>query len=582
MAKTAEFIFCEKLLQIFSERKKLNTITGVNWGKDGGSPVFHPIKSFFASLGKNGTLKSFIGKFQPSWKVKSEIGQGGVSRDMHVEILPPGQKTSDGIYVVFCFSREGDGCVLGCATSVAKKKELPNGITERATKHKNDWQLKSSCKINVHDYNNAFFNPLEITVDMVTKDPQGTDALILKHLKESCDLCNQLLNPDSKPVSPEIIQKPEDDVDSTTIVSDFLEKCAEAGLVFSADLAGRFIAALAAKPFVILTGLSGSGKTKIAQAFVRYLAPEQYKLVAVGADWINNEHLLGYVNALDPQEYIMPETGVLDLLLDAVKAENSNKPYFLILDEMNLSHVERYFSDFLSAMESGEKIQLYQGAQRSAGKLEIPQAVEWPKNLYIIGTMNVDETTYMFSPKVLDRAQVIEFRVSAESMEQYLSGTASAIDFNKIDGKGKDFAESLLSLAIKAASSISVNQKQQINDILLMIFGKLSKSTAEFGFRTAHELLCFIANAHYLMPDKDLAGIIDFAVMQKLLPKLHGSASSLRPVLYELARCCFSEPLEEKDLPGQTADARFPVSHAKICRMLEKLESEGFASYPEA
>ena len=190
--------------------------------------------------------------------------------DHYLCLLPVGQKTSDGIYVVFCFSREGDGCVLGCATSVSKKKELPNGITERATKHKSDWQLKSSCKINVHDYNNAFFNPLEITVDMVTKDPQGTDALILKHLKESCDLCNQLLNPDSKPISPEIIQKPEDDVDSTTIVSDFLEKCAEAGLVFSAVLAGRFIAALAAKPFVILTGLSGSGKTKIAQAFERY------------------------------------------------------------------------------------------------------------------------------------------------------------------------------------------------------------------------------------------------------------------------------------------------------------------------
>lgn len=89
--------------------------------------------------------------------------------------------------------------------------------------------------------------------------------------------------------------------DEKNIISDFLKKCAEAGLVFSADLSGRFIAALAAKPFVILTGLSGSGKTKIAQAFVRYLAPERYKLVAVGADWINNEHLLGYANALDPQ-----------------------------------------------------------------------------------------------------------------------------------------------------------------------------------------------------------------------------------------------------------------------------------------
>ena len=574
-------VFSQILNSFFNERNTLHKSPETKWGISINSPNFKNIKNKLELL-QDSIIKNFQSSFVPNWKVKWSIGKGRATADHYLCLLPPSQKTSDGIYVVFCFSREGDGCVFGCATSVSKKKELPNGITERATKHKRDWQLKSSCKINVHDYNNAFFNPLEITVDMVTKDPQGTDALILKHLKESCDLCNQLLNPDSKPVSPEIIQKPENDVDSTAIVSDFLEKCAEAGLVFSADLAGRFIAALAAKPFVILTGLSGSGKTKIAQAFVRYLAPERYKLVAVGADWINNEHLLGYANALDPQEYVMPETGVLELILQAASDKNSENPYFLILDEMNLSHVERYFADFLSAMESGEKIQLYSGAERKANGKPVPQSVAWPKNLYIIGTMNVDETTYMFSPKVLDRAQVIEFRVNSDSMAQYLNGAASAIKLDKLDDQGTRFATSFRKLAESSVSSVTAEDKVKINTILIDIFKKLSNSTAEFGFRTAHEIVCFIANARYLMPDKDLMEIVDFAVMQKLLPKLHGSASALRPVLQELVSCCFESALDETDFPGNNDSARFKVSHKKICRMLEKLESDGFASYPEA
>ena len=574
-------VFSPILNSFFDERNTLHKSPETQWGISINSPNFKNVKNKLELL-QNSIIKNFQSSFVPSWKVKWSIGKGRATADHYLCLLPPSQKTSDGIYVVFCFSREGDGCVLGCATSVSKKKELPEGITERATKHKGDWQLKPSCKINVHDYNNAFFNPLEITVDMVTKEPQGTDALILKHLKESCDLCNQLLNPDSKPVSPEIIHKPKDDVDSTTIVSDFLEKCAEAGLVFSADLAGRFIAALAAKPFVILTGLSGSGKTKIAQAFVRYLAPEQYKLVAVGADWINNEHLLGYANALDPLEYVMPETGVLELILQASTDENSEKPYFLILDEMNLSHVERYFADFLSAMESGEKIQLYSGADRKANGKTVPQSVAWPKNLYIIGTMNVDETTYMFSPKVLDHAQVIEFRVNSDSMAQYLNGTASAIELGKLDGQGTNFATSFHKMAASSASSVTAEDKVQINTILIDVFNKLSNSTAEFGFRTAHEIVCFIANARYLMPDKGLMEIVDFAVMQKLLPKLHGSASALRPILQELVGCCFESVLDENDFPGNNDNARFKVSHKKICRMLEKLESDGFASYPEA
>jgi len=125
-------------------------------------------------------------------------------------------------------------------------------------------------------------------------------------------------------------------------VDSFLRSLNECGLVLRKDLLVRLIASALAKPFVILTGLSGSGKTKLAQAFAMWLCEEesQYKLVPVGADWTSREPLLGFPNGLEKSEYIKSDTGVLELLIEASKPENSNKPYFLLLDEMNLSHVE--------------------------------------------------------------------------------------------------------------------------------------------------------------------------------------------------------------------------------------------------
>ncbi len=125
-------------------------------------------------------------------------------------------------------------------------------------------------------------------------------------------------------------------------VENDLENC---GLRMPEKMLFRFICSLLTKPFVILTGLSGSGKTKLAQAFTKWICESeiQYKLIPVGSDWTNREALLGFPNALESKKYFKPDNGVIDL----INAANSdlNRPYFLILDEMNLSHVERYFAD---------------------------------------------------------------------------------------------------------------------------------------------------------------------------------------------------------------------------------------------
>jgi hypothetical protein len=127
--------------------------------------------------------------------------------------------------------------------------------------------------------------------------------------------------------------------------------------------------------------------------------------------------LMTYYNPI-LQEYVT--TDFLRLLLRADAEEREAKangrqpePYLVILDEMNLARVEQYFSDFLSALESGEPIELHNDDDVETGEksddVPVPKKVRVPKNLYFTGTVNVDETTYMFSPKVLDRAFTIEF-----------------------------------------------------------------------------------------------------------------------------------------------------------------------------
>lgn len=359
------------------------------------------------------------------------------------------------------------------------------------------------------------------------------------------------------------------------------------GLLYSRSISMRFTSSLATKPFVILTGLSGSGKTKLAQAFGQWIteSEDQYCIVPIGADWTNREPLLGFPNALKEKEYVKPENGVLDLILRAL--QNLDMPYFLILDEMNLSQVERYFADFLSAMESGEDIPLHSGEYDWNG---VPSSIKLPKNLFIIGTVNIDETTNMFSPKVLDRANTIEFRVSKNEIADFLANN-KPLDMKSIEGQGAGMAASFLQLALR--KQFDDNKISFLNEPLLQFFEELSKTGAEFGYRSASEIkrlvhqLTIIDSENELSEDEKL----DIAVMQKLLPKLHGSRKKLIPALKALGGLCVTEQitdiqkeiLEDKSFAfSSNSNVRFPLSLEKVTRMYRGAIDNGYASYAEA
>ena len=377
-------------------------------------------------------------------------------------------------------------------------------------------------------------------------------------------------------------------------ISIFHQDCTTANLKYSNQLVTRYISSLATKPFVLLSGLSGSGKTKLAQAFSQWICEgeKQYCIVPVGADWTNREPLLGYVNALDESQYIVPENGALQLLIDA--NNDQVKPYFLILDEMNLSHVERYFADFLSVMESKDKFKLHSSESNlniTAGdkfekSIEVPNTLDWPKNLFVVGTVNIDETTYMFSPKVLDRANVIEFRINETEMGSYLN---EATDVTDLNGEGKSMGESFVTIATEKTKANSNNLTTTLNNFFIT----LQEVGAEFGYRTASEIQTLFGQIDVVNPsfsEKENEKI-DIAIMQKLLPKLHGSRSKLTPILKTLAVLCYQDnkdfTLEQKDkvfemVKEDTRIVQYPISLEKITRMYHNVIANGFTSYAEA
>lgn len=345
---------------------------------------------------------------------------------------------------------------------------------------------------------------------------------------------------------------------------------AASGLSLSEGLLCRYIASLLTKRFVILAGLSGSGKTKVALAVSKWLeeVEGQVEVVAVGADWTSNENVLGYRDALDPERYRRPTSGALDLVIRATK--DQSRPYFLILDEMNLSHVERYFADILSAVESEEPVALHSGDGDVDG---VPATIMLPPNLFIVGTVNVDETTYMFSPKVLDRANVIEFRVTAEEMEGFLA-TPKVVDLAELQGNGAQFGPLLVAAAAAPLRFLAdlppeivrgEDVQAEVQRHLVRLFSVLATVGAEFGYRTAVEICRFIC-VHALLvgPGWRLVDALDAQVLQKLMPKLHGSERRLRPVLQQLDE--YSE------------EAGLVATREKIARMQSRLR-DGFASF---
>lgn len=312
---------------------------------------------------------------------------------------------------------------------------------------------------------------------------------------------------------------------ATGYVAPSLDQLAEiiaaTGLRIDERTLRRYHLSLHTRGFVILSGLSGTGKTWLAEAYAKSSGAE-YLIVPVAPNWTTNEDLLGYFNPIDnayhDTEFSRFLRRAAQTYLQAEGEGQTATPYHLILDEMNLARVEYYFAKFLSAMEIR--------ARNGNATLEVGphEQIILPPNLYFVGTVNVDETTHGFADKVYDRAQLIEVGYSREALEEHLG---------------------------------SVPYREVVLDVWDIL-----RQVAPFAFRIVDEMKAYIARAEELGVRWEDA--LDEQLLQKVLPKCKGADLQIGPALrafHELTR------------------DRFLLSAAKAAEMLDGYQQHGFTTY---
>ena len=351
------------------------------------------------------------------------------------------------------------------------------------------------------------------------------------------------------------------------------------GFNYEGDLIENFYLSLKSKPFVILAGTSGTGKTRLVKLFAEAIGA-QMKLVPVRPDWSDSSDLFGHT---DLSGNFHPGA-----IIDFIKQAEWNKdtPHFLCLDEMNLARVEYYLSDFLSIIETRDR--KANGAietdalidasyfQSQAAKEKYGR-VYLPDNLYIIGTVNMDETTFPFSKKVLDRAHTIEFSF-VNLMSRPTAGVAATplkLDntFLKTDYLYlQDCDDDTL------VDSVCFDL-EELNQILV-------RANLHVGYRVRDEISFYMMNNKKAdLLSKEAA--FDHEIMQKILPRIQGSSAAIKEVLSELFIKCAGDysgfagaaAYEQMHSYLDSKSCKYPSSAKKIAFMMRRYEEDGFTSY---
>ncbi len=322
--------------------------------------------------------------------------------------------------------------------------------------------------------------------------------------------------------------------------------------------------------------------------------------LSVRPDWTDNRGLLGYYNPL-MCEYVV--TPLLRLLLRA--HAHPHEPHFVILDEMNLAKVEYYFSDFLSAMESGTPMELHgveEGVymESDGTAMLVPSSLTVPENVFFTGTVNVDETTYMFSPKVLDRANTIEF--NEVQLDRY--GSDFTLDSGEFRLRGGVEVEDILQQLSDRGKPSPVDWAAlpaEYKERLRSLHAVMERHHLHFGYRVANEVARYLLLVAQYVGEDALELAFDLQILQKVLPKMAGNRARLYQPLRELLQWCIdpatstggaissgqvgassaSAALPSSVVAISVESARYPRSATKLKRMLETLETVGFVSFVE-
>ena len=367
-----------------------------------------------------------------------------------------------------------------------------------------------------------------------------------------------------------------------------------------------YITAIKSKPFLLLAGISGTGKSRIVRELARacweegtdeYKAqkPKNFQMVQVKPNWHDSSDLIGYVSRVSGKaEYVAGEF----LKFIAKAWEDTETPYFLCLDEMNLAPVEQYFAEYLSVIESrkshGDGIVTTDPILEKADeewyfnltasltsdedirKQFNEKGISIPQNLIVVGTVNMDETTFSFSRKVLDRAMTIEMN------EVDLHGGLT----KRHESIGKLSNAELVGSAVEGVDvyndytdvcDIALGYLQKVNDIL-------EGTPFKVAYRTRNEFLLYVVNNLPYCKDENgndleqgyvIARALDEITSMKVLSRIEGDDTKVSDELLDNLSKAIEDGL--KTVSGEENTVK-SISLAKLKEMKAKLVS-GYTSF---
>ncbi len=365
-----------------------------------------------------------------------------------------------------------------------------------------------------------------------------------------------------------------------------------------------YLTALRTKPFMLLAGISGTGKSRIVREMAKACwkegdeefgknCPRNFRMVQVKPNWHDSSELIGYVSRLNGEKFVVGP--FLHFLAAALK--EPNVPYFLCLDEMNLAPVEQYFAEYLSVIESRklnpdgtittDPIIEYENSdaygslidqlfdtpeERKAYKTdEGGKRLTIPQNLFVVGTVNMDETTFSFSLNVLYRAMTIEMNeVDLHGGLEKATGNEIGYIGNCIIGdaaEGSDVYEENKELCDEVLAYL-----EQVNDIL-------EGTPFKIAYRTRNEFLMYAVNRRILAKESQLWQTLDEMTSMKILSRIEGDSDRTGKVLEDL-QDLVKEQIESQIPPAEEGKPELKsISATKIKEMLDKLKASSFTSY---
>ena len=351
-----------------------------------------------------------------------------------------------------------------------------------------------------------------------------------------------------------------------------------------------YLAALRTKPFMLLAGISGTGKSRIARQIAKACwasdseertkqVPSNFCMIQVKPNWHDSTELLGYVSRIEGEKYVAGK-----FLPFVAKAwENLDTPHILCLDEMNLAPVEQYFAEYLSVIESRK---LNEDGTITTDPIITAVAEQWfwdlvqtltsdgalqdqfkkegitlPPNLFVIGTVNMDETTFSFSRKVLDRAMTIEMN------EVDLEGGLTRQEQNELG----EIGNTIIGQAVEG-KDIYEEYKEDCEKViayLKKVNDELENTPFKIAYRTRNEFLLYAVNRKVFDAVSSLEDALDEMTSMKILPRIEGDSERVKAPLDALRKLMQERGWDENE----------SISLKKIKEMLSKLQQSGYTSY---